>query len=54
MDYFKDVVYAFTAVSGSNFTAKIVEGYRKNWRKSTVSRESLGFENVIAPRYTLA
>ena len=45
---------SFTAVSGLDFTAKIGEGYPKNWRKSTVSSESLAFENVIAPRYTLA
>ena len=46
-------MYAFTAGSRSDFTAKLGEVYPKNWRKS-VSRDSLGFKNVIAPRYTVA
>ena len=44
-------MYAFTAGSRSDFAAG--EVYPKNWRKS-VSRDSLGFKNVIAPRYTVA
>ena len=37
-------MYEFTAVSGSDISATIVEGYPKNWRKPTVSRESLGLK----------
>ena len=47
-------MYAFTAVLGLDIYAKIGEGYPKTWRKSTFSRKSLGYENVIASRYTLA
>ena len=52
MDYLKEVC-VFTAVSRSDVTASIGEGYPKKWQKS-VSHDSLGFENVIAPRYTIA